>query len=315
MNINIPLKTLILLSLLALISTTASAQQIIKFYLQPSGDFLFGDERTTTEPLVSTFIRIVPFSADSAFQIRESNTFESSRTAKIDQSFGGGLRGMMEIPVGTRLSVRTGLGLRYERYELDESAGFSLTSIASSIDTLGNIAFTSNGGGFTPIACTQVFEGFDGFEDQFNFIPEYSNLLLEVPLALRYELLPNKLGISLGATVITPLRSTYEFIEQQFNVLGQPDVPEGECANVVRLATETNGGRTNDFQVAGEATADLVLTNRLSVVATVSQMFTDRFNQEEETIFFNSGFSGSYRPLRLSLGVQWSLGGGVAIEN
>lgn len=222
----------------------------------------------------------------------------------------------MEIPVGNRLSVRAGLGLRYERYAFDERANSSLTTISSSMDTLGKVAnSTSGGGGFTPINCVSVIEGFDDFEAQLNFVPSYSNLLLEVPLALRYEVLPNKVGISLGATVVTPLRSTYEFTDFAFNVQNHPEAPEGVCANVTSLAINTSGDRAADFQMAGEISADILLTDQFRLVASASQMVSDRFIQEEQTIFVNSGFSGSYRPLRLSLGVQWLLGGGsVEVE-
>ena len=316
MNINICFKFFLYLSLLFASASIVQAQENVKFYLEPSGDFLLGSQRTKTEVSESSFTSIRPLSADSAYRIRTTSTFERSTTTKVEQSFGAGLRGVMQIAIGDRLSVRTGLGLRFERFKVDNNFDNSFRTITSSSDTLGIVAnSTSNGGGVNPANCVTVYEGFNDLEDQMSFIPVYSNLLLEVPLALRYEILPNKFGVSLGATVITPLRSTYEFINYEFNVPNHPDAPEGVCATVVSRATNTSGARTADFQLAGELSCDLVLTNRLHAVATASQMFTDRFLQAEGSSFFFNSFSGSYLPLRLSLGVQWQLGGrGIEVE-
>ena len=310
MYINFTVKCICLLLLSALGVTSSQAQQNVKFYLEPSGDFLSGSQVTKTEVSESSFISIWPISADSAYRIRTTSTFERSTTTKVEQSFGGGLRGVMQFAVRDRLSLRTGLGLRFERFNIKNNLDNFVRTITSSSDTLGIVANpTINGGGFTPASCITIYEGFNDFEDQSSFIPVYTNLLLEVPLALRYEVLPNKLGVSLGATVITPLRSTYEFTDYEFNVQDHPDAPEGVCATVISLATNTTGERTSDFQLAGEVSCDFSLSNGLRVVVSASQMFTDRFVQEEETSFFSRSFSGSYRPLRLSLGVQWQLGG------
>ncbi len=314
------LKIFFLSLLLSLLTTPRHAQQSITFHLEPSGDLLLSQEQTTTRLSEQSYITISPFSADSAYQISVASTTLVSTTSKAEQSFGGGLRRLMEIPAADRLSIRLGLGLRYERYQFDANASVSRTTITSSSDTLATVATSSSGAGIIrPEPCAQVYEDFEDFGDLINFVPTYSNLLLEVPVALRYEVLSERLGVSLGATVITPLRSTYEYVDYQFNVQGHPAAPDGECANMVSLGKNTPGDRTADLQLAGELSADVQLTDRLRVVASASKMLTNRFVQEEEdrNVFsLGDTFTGSYRPIRLSLGVQWQLGGGnMGVEN
>ncbi len=189
--------------------------------LHQTSDYI---DRYRFEDVRSSYLLIT----DSSFQ-RNLNQVETTRTitTEFDLGFHAGFH--YRMPIGKRWTLMSGLGVNFRKLKSETLYADKLIAILRS-ETVNSSLFINNN------ECDQdIFIG-----DYQQVDPSYTMLQLEIPLMLRFDIVPQHWSVGLGAKLAAPV-----FISQKRFVITRTtavnEMDQVVCTHEYKVVKDKSG--------------------------------------------------------------------------